>query len=265
MNEISTKYLDRIERASKAISELYSLRQPRSNYVLEHLIVLQERTPARQRRQILDELFARFDGMNIMYEAYQLKLLDIESEKEKLIELRSNAEKAKSPVNYGVYKDITSGEWSRLVTRSELHLDTMERSLILNEIDMNGTIREVDTLFDLLSQVPETTLAELELEEPEYWKDRTLEQMYTQFMEHTKGLSTGNLQQMLWIDRKLGEKAGKEIPLTFNQFKAVGGLPLSEEDKKELEAASRIHQARIEAQKKEINNGEESTNSNNPG
>lgn len=154
MNQI-TELQTRQDKLRALLEEMRELSQPRSNYALRHFVVGQHDLPARQRQQVLLELQALM--FELANQADEIRLLGLDLE-----DLRDQLEKAEG----------------RDRTRLEIQIGQKERAVESISILLDGRMRECDTLYAMLQEMPPVTGEKLEAEEEAYWAARLSRQFY---------------------------------------------------------------------------------------
>lgn len=174
-----------ILRLEEALREIEDFAQGRSNFALEHFVVLQHDLPARQRKQVLDELQV------LLYAIYDLK----DQQELKGIELEELEEQMQA---------IEGRERRKL----EIRARQLRREIWMLESQMRGREREAKTLLGILERIPRCSPEEFEAQEAEYWRRR----LTRQWLEMQVG-GAGNMSSLLGV---FGE-AGKPLPVVSGQ------------------------------------------------
>lgn len=130
------------------LSEMQELGQPRTDFVLKHFVVGTHDRPARQRKQILDELQAMMFSLADMVDSVRLAELDIQEME------------AQEPANDFVAK------------RQQISIGQKRRQIQAVSLQVNGRLAECRTLLAILAKMPKYTREEMEAEEAEYWTAR---------------------------------------------------------------------------------------------
>ncbi len=151
MENLIKQSQERIDAIEKLFGEIEELQQNRSNYTLGKFVVGQHDMPARQRKQVLDELLSLLEGLNQCVSMFENTQIDIEELQE--------------PV-----------EDKYQQRRNEIKLREKELDLRFLKFRMIGLIRECDYLYGLLDKMPKYTREEFEKEEAQYWEKRLTRQ-----------------------------------------------------------------------------------------
>jgi len=200
-NELNTMH----GKLRDLLDEMSALSQPRSNYSLRHFVVGQHDLPARQRQQVLMELQGLMFELANQADEIRLNELDIEEMQEQI----------KGQGN------------SREVQRLRIKIGQKERANQSISMLLNGRLRECDTLYALLKEMPPVTSEQLEAEEEAYWAAR-LSRQYFLGQRDVGGNLTAILQTLTEPGKARPELDAK-IPL------ALQILGLSDEAVKKLE------------------------------
>jgi len=161
---------EQIDAIEKLFGEIRELQQNRSNFALEKFVVGQHDMPARQRKQVLDELLAMMMGLQQSVTAYEMAQIDIDELSE--IETENKHEQK----------------------RNDIRLWEKTREVKLIEMQIIGTLRECAFLYALLDRMPKYTREQFEQEEVEYWEKRLTRQ--ARLMEMFGG-NMGNVDAIL--------------------------------------------------------------------
>ncbi len=178
---------ERQSQLRELIGEMHELSQPRSNFALRHFVVGQHDMPARQRQQAVLELQGfLFDLAN---QADEIKLieLDLAEMRDKLSEMTGNN-----------------------LTRLQIEIGKKERSIEQISIHITGRLRECDTLYAMLQEMPKFNAEQLEAEEETYWANR-LSRQYFLAQRDAGGNLTAILQMLTEPGQKRPELAGNFI------------------------------------------------------
>jgi Tfp pilus assembly protein PilN len=176
--------MDIVRAIEDALQEIEEFAQPRSDFALAHFVIAQHDLPARQRKQILDELQV------LLYAIYDLR------DKRELAEIELEELEAAQPENDFEYR------------RNEVRRRQLRREIWNIDFALRGREREAMTLLRLLEQMPKFTREEFEAQEAEYWKRR----LTRQWQELQLG-GGGNLSSLL----SLMTVPGHEMPLLPGQ------------------------------------------------
>jgi hypothetical protein len=157
MNEIEqvNEYSKKMETLQAEIDEM---NQPRSNYALTHFVVGQHDMPARQRQQVLVELQTMM--FNLADLADEIKLAEVEIDEKK----------------YLLNDDIVTTEFDK--QRYNIQICQLERKITSLRFQITGRLRECDTLYAMLEQMPRYDRSQFEAEEEEYWGRRLKRQYF---------------------------------------------------------------------------------------
>ncbi len=193
----------RQENLRSLLDEMQELSQSRSNYALRHFVVGQHDLPGRQRQQVIVEL----QGMmfELANQADELRLAELDIE-----ELQAGLE-SKTGID---------------AERIKIKIGQKERQIEQINIRLTGQLRECDTLYAMLQELPKYTKEQFEAEEPAYWGVR----LPRQFALSQRDVG-GNLTAIL----EMFTEPGKEKPsvaLSLDNLVALMGL--SEESIKQL-------------------------------
>lgn len=169
------------ERVSKLLREINAIKQNRSDYVLEHFVVMQHDLPGRQRLQILDELEALFFATLDMIDDREMARLDLE-------------EIAKTTPGTPLDEE-----------RVSIKMRRAQRAMMALEMQINSRTREINTLLGMLDQLPEYTREQLEKEEEDYWKARLMRQGNLSQIGASTALGEGNLEALLQTREVVGK------------------------------------------------------------
>lgn len=173
-----SKVVDAIEQLR---SDILAIQQPRSNYQLEKFVVGAHDMPGRQRMQALLELQVKL--FTIRRDQLSLKKLEIE--------IAQLDEKMKS--EEGAAADLIQIEIEQLkLNRAEKELHRM------------GSVREAETLLEILHLLPSYTREQLQAEEEEYWR-RRLQRQASEDLAATGRISVGNLDALVQSGRTIGK------------------------------------------------------------
>jgi hypothetical protein len=203
MSDIIVQIDERTNKLQSLLNEMRELAQPRSNFALRHFVVAQHDTPARQRQQVLLEL------QGLMFELADRKdeivLLELDIE-----ELNERLEAETNP---------------RQQTRLLIEQAGKRRRVESLQMLLDGRLRECDTLYAMLDEIPKVDNAELERQEADYWSKR----LTRQYMIGQRDVG-GNLNSMMGILTELG----KPRPELAGEDHAFGLIGLSEDAVKRL-------------------------------
>jgi hypothetical protein len=176
--------MDIIWAIEKALQEIEEFAQPRSNFALEHFVVAQHDLPARQRKQVLDELQV------LLYTIYDLR------DKRELAEIElEELETAQADNDF-------------MRRRNEVRARQLQREIWNIDFALRGREREAVTLLRLLEQIPKYTREEFEAQEAEYWRRRLTRQWY-----ELQAGGGGNLSSLLGASTT----PGQAMPLMAGQ------------------------------------------------
>ncbi len=194
------------ERQSKLtalIGEMHELSQPRSNFALRHFVVGQHDMPARQRQQAILELQGFLFDLADQSDNIRLMQLDIDEMRDKLADLRGNN-----------------------LIRMQIEISKKEREMEKISIHLTGRLRECDTLYAMLQEMPKYDAEQLEAEEETYWANRLSRQYF--LAQRDAG---GNLTAVLQMLTQPGQSR-PELSLDF--VTAASSLGLTENAIKKL-------------------------------
>jgi hypothetical protein len=201
----SIELKNRQENLRSLLDEMQELSQGRSNFALRHFVVGQHDLPGRQRQQVIVEL----QGMmfELANQADEIKLAELEIRELQVALLNSKN------------TDID-------IERLKIKITQKERQIEQINIRLTGQLRECDTLYVMLQELPKYTKEQFEAEEPAYWS-RRLPRQFTLSQRDVGGNLTAILEMLT--------EPGKEKPsvaITLNNLVALLGL--SEESVKHL-------------------------------
>jgi hypothetical protein len=185
----------RQENLRSLLDEMQELSQGRSNFALRHFVVGQHDLPGRQRQQAIIEL----QGMmfELANQADELRLAELDIE-----ELQAGL------------KGKTGVEAERI----KIKIGQKERQIEQINIRLTGQLRECDTLYAMLQELPAYTKEQFEAEEAAYWSRRLPRQF--NLAQRDAG---GNLTAIL----EMLTEPGKEKPsvaISMDQLVAIMGL-----------------------------------------
>ena len=209
MENLIKQSQERIDAIEKLFGEIEELQQNRSNYTLGKFVVGQHDMPARQRKQVLDELLSLLEGLNQCVSMFENTQIDIEELQE--------------PV-----------EDKYQQRRNEIKLHEKELDLRFLKFRMIGLIRECDYLYGLLDKMPKYTREEFEKEEAQYWVKRLNRQF---FMMERAGGNAGNLDAIHQLIGQPG-KPRLDMPIQFHQIMNLFGYEKIEGGDNELQSGS---------------------------
>jgi len=193
--------MDDITQAlEQALSEIDEFAQPRSDFALAHFVVAQHDLPARQRKQVLDELQV------LLYAIYDLR------DKRELAEIELEELEAAQTDNDFVRR------------RNDVRKRQLRREIWNINFALRGREREAMTLLRLLEQMPKYTREEFESQEAEYWRRR----LTRQWQELQLG-GGGNLSSLLGM----ATMPGQAMPMIAGQENLMRLIDMS--DAKKLE------------------------------
>lgn len=171
MNELIVSAKKKIDKVEELFDEIRELQQNRSNFALEKFVVGQHDKPARQRKQVLDELLVLLDGLNQCVVDYEMTQIDIEELQEKV-----------------------SDKFER--RRNEIKLREKQRAIKFIELRIIGLVRECNFLLAMLERMPKYTREQFEKEEAEYWESRLSRQAW---LTDRFGGNFGNVDAILQL------------------------------------------------------------------
>jgi hypothetical protein len=195
----------RQENLRSLLDEMQELSQARSNFALRHFVVGQHDLPGRQRQQVIVELQGMMFELANQADEIRLAELDIEELKASLVgggDNRINADRIK------------------------IKIAQKERQIEQINIRLTGQLRECDTLYAMLQELPKYTKEQFEAEEEAYWGVR----LPRQFALSQRDVG-GNLTAILEMLTEPG-KAKPSVSITVDNLVAIMGL--SEESTKKL-------------------------------
>lgn len=184
------------QQVRELLTEINQVRQPRSDFVLKHFVVMQHDMPARQRMQVLDELEALMFSVQDMQDERELEILGI----------------------------LARIENENKTAADLIHIRRAERKVLQMEMAINGRTREINTLLGILKTMPEYSREQVEAEEAEYWMRRLSRQMALSQAGAGSGMGEGNLDAML----QTFAQPGQVRELNIEGTKGVIGLLLGE-------------------------------------
>lgn len=187
---------EQIKTIENLFDEIKELQQNRSNFALEKFVVGQHDMPARQRKQVLDELMSMLVGLQQTVTAHEMAQVDIEELSER--------------------KDRDKYEQKR----NEIRLGEKTREVKLVEMQITGTLRECDYLYRMLQAMPKYTREQFEKEEAEYWTKRLTRQVY---LADRGGANMGNLDAVLQMFTEPG-KPKPNLPVTLENVTGLIGI-----------------------------------------
>lgn len=196
MSDIIIEIDQRENKLRDLLDEMRELAQPRSNFALRHFVVATHDTPARQRQQVLLELQGLMFELADRKDEINLLELDIEE------------------LNELISKETDERNAMRLIIQRNAKMRKIESLTML----LDGRLRECDTLYGMLSEIPKVTNAELEAQEPDYWQKR----LTRQYAVGSRDVG-GNLQSIIGMLTEVG-KPRPEIEADGGAVLGVIGL-----------------------------------------
>ena len=190
-SKLTVQAQEQISAVEQLFSEITELQQNRSNFALEKFVVGQHDMPARQRKQVLDELVSMMLGLQQSVTAHEMLQIDIE-------ELSTKKERNK-------YEQ----------KRNEIRIREKIREIRFIELQIIGTLRECNFLRVMLEQMPKYTREEYEQEEAEYWKRRLTRQV---FLSDRGGMNYGNLDAVIQLFNEPGKPAAFTMPVNLKDI-----------------------------------------------
>lgn len=196
MSDIIIEIDQRENQLRELLDEMRELAQPRSNFALRHFVVAAHDTPARQRQQVLLELQGMLFELADRKDEINLLELDIEE------------------LNELISKETDERSAMRLIIQRNGKQRKIESLTML----LDGRLRECDTLYGMLNEIPKVSNAELEAQEPDYWQKR----LTRQYAVGARDVG-GNLQSIIGMLTEVG-KPRPEIEADGGAVLGVIGL-----------------------------------------
>jgi small-conductance mechanosensitive channel len=195
----------RQENLRSLLDEMQELSQGRSNFVLRHFVVGQHDLTGRQRQQVIVELQGMMFELANQADEINLAELEIRELQVALLDSKNT--------------DID-------IERLKIKIAQRERQIEQINIRLTGQLRECDTLYAMLQELPKYTKEQFEAEEEAYWGVR----LPRQFALSQRDVG-GNLTAILEMLTEPG-KAKPSVAISIDQLVAIMGL--SEESTKKL-------------------------------
>jgi hypothetical protein len=182
----------RTEEISKLLGEINEMKQNRSSFILEKVVVLEHDMPGRQRLQILDELESLFYATMDMLDERDLALNQVD----------------KMAAEIDILPALT--EFDK--TEKRIRIRQSQRLAIHLETEINSRTKEIDFLLGLLKQLPAYTREQFEKEEPEYWRRRWSRQSVLSMRGMATGAGEGNLDVLRRSFMHVGDESPLRLP-----------------------------------------------------
>jgi small-conductance mechanosensitive channel len=164
---------NRQNQLRELLAEMRELNQPRSNFALRHFVVGQHDMPARQRQQVIIELQALMFELANQSDEIRLSELDIQD----------------------LNKELEQATEENQKERIRIRIGQKQRAIESQSLFLTGRLRECDTLYAMLKEMPKVTAEQFEAEEEAYWSAR-LSRQYILGQRDVGGNLTAVLQML---------------------------------------------------------------------